>query len=134
VRFTTIASIIIIIISAVCFSLSVSATEHTLRFSKSAAGKLGTINKLKVWVDCGHVSSLRNIPELYNIDMGYEIPMQNILEAWPRLGAAAVQLSQWDGVIAVLSESDSCFAVRVEAEDMDGKNVKLNGRQLGITK
>ena len=83
---------------------------------------------------CGHISSLRNIPELYNTKMGYDIPAENILEAQARLGAAAVQLQRWNDVIEVLSESDDCFNVTVEAKDMGRKGLKLNGRQLGLMK
>ena len=133
-RFIIIFAVITVIISIVCFAVSSPAPERRLTFPKSAANELEQIDKLIVRVSCGHVSSLRNIPELYNIEMGYEIPMKNILEARPRLGAAAVELPRWDGVIAVISESDDCFAVKVEIEDRNGKSRQWTDRQLGLTK
>jgi len=102
--------------SVLCCALSSTVPERTMAFPKIAAIELGQIDKLIVRVSCGRVSSLRDIPELYNIEMRYEIPTENIFEAEPRLGAAAVELSRWNGVIAMLSESDGCFAVKVEAQ------------------
>jgi hypothetical protein len=127
------ALLVVVIVFAVC-SASSAATERTLTFPKSAASELGQIDKLVVRVACGHVSSLRNIPELYNIEMRYEIPTENTFEAGPRLGAAAVELPRWNGVIAVLSESDDCFAVKVEAEGRTGQIRQWTGRQLGLPK
>ncbi len=127
-------ALLAVVAFAVCATVSSPAPEHTLTFPKSAASKLGRINKLSLKVACGHISSIRNIPELYNINMGYEIPTENIFEAWPRLGAAAVELTRWNGVISVISESDDCFSVSAEAEDFDGVRRHLNGRQLGLAK
>jgi hypothetical protein len=121
-------------VSALFVSLSSHAAERILTFPKSASREFKHIDKQIIRVACGRISSLRNIPALYDIKMGYDIPSENIFEARPRLGAAAVDLVRWDGVIGVLSESNKCFAVRVEAMDMDGNNRKMSGKQLGLTK
>ena len=64
------------------------------------------------------------MPELYNIEMGYEMPTKNLLVARPRLGAAAATLSQWSGAIGARNPRDvdakSCFAVTVTAEGREG--------------
>jgi hypothetical protein len=130
-RFITLLTVITSIVWA---SMSSYADEHILRFPKSAVNELGAIEKLKVTVACGHISSLHNIPALYDIEMEYDMPTENIFEARPRLGASAVELSRWDGVIAVLSESDGCFAVKVEIEGRTGKSLQWTDRQLGLTK
>ena len=127
-------TLLAIITSLVCAAVSSSAAEHILRFPKSAVSELGPIDKLNVTVACGHISSLRNIPGLYDIEMEYDMPTEITFEARPRLGASAVELSHWDGVIAVLSESDACFAVKVEVEGHTGKSLKWTDRQLGLTK
>ena len=124
----------LVMASAVGCAHSSAAPQQTLAFPKSDARDLGPIDRLVVKVTCGHVSSLRNIPELYHVEMGYEIPTENVLEAEPRLGAAAVTLPRWDGVVAVLSESKECFAVTVEAEGRTGQHRRWTGRQLGLSK
>lgn len=125
---------VVIIAVAICTSASSLAPAQTLTFPSGVARELGPIDKLVVVVSCGYVSGLRNIPELYNIEMGYDIPTENTFEARPRLGAAAVELPRWNGVIEVLSSSDDCFAVKVEAEGRTGKKRQWSGRQLGLTK
>ena len=129
-----IVMILVVIISIISFAAGSSAPERTVDFPRSAANDLGQIERLVVKVACGRISSLRNIPELYNIEMEYDIPTENILEARPRLGAAAVELSRWDGVIAVSSDSDDCFSVKVEIEGSTGKRIKWTDRQLGLGK
>ena len=108
--------------------------ELTLKFPDNAASALGQIDKLVVKVSCGRISSLRHVPELYDIEMEYEIPTQNVLEARPRLGSAAVGLSRWSAVIQVLSEAEDCFAVSVAVEGRTGQSRQWTGRQLGLTK
>src|SRR5262245_11021988 len=88
---------------------------HFLVFPKSDVAVLGQLDKLNVTVDCSWIVSLKGVPELYDIEMGYDMPTQNLLEARPRLGAAAVTLAQWSGVIGVRippdADAKSCFAV-----------------------
>ena len=107
-----------------------------LTFPKVDVESLGQIDRLKVTVDCSWIAGLRNVPELYNIEMGYDIPTQNLLEASPRLGAAAVALSQWNGVIGIRvppdADSLSCFAVTVTAEGREGVTRTWKGKQLGF--
>lgn len=118
---------------AVCSAASSPAAERALTFPNSEVSQLGQIDKLVVTVACGRVSNLRNIPELHNIQLRYEIPTEHILEARPILGAAAKNLRRWNGVITVLSESDDCFMVKAEAEGRTGRR-QWTGRQLGLTK
>jgi hypothetical protein len=112
------------------------ARVHFLYFPKSDIESLGQIDKLNVTVDCSWIVGLRNVPELYNVEMGYEIPTQNLLEAEPRLGAAAVALSQWNGVIGVRippdADAKSCFDVTVTAEGRSGVTRTWKKRQLGF--
>jgi len=109
---------------------------HFLTFPPSDAEALGQIDKLKVTVACSWIASLKGVPELYNIEMGYDRPTQNSLEARPRLGAAAVELTDWSGVIGVRIPSDadakSCFAVTVTAEGREGVSRTWSGKQLGL--
>jgi hypothetical protein len=109
---------------------------HFLTFPAADAEALGQINKLTVTVDCSWIASLTGVPELYNIEMGYEMPTQNLLEATPRLGAAAVRLAAWSGVIGVRVPPDagskSCFAVTVTAEGREGVLRTWKGKQLGL--
>ena len=107
-----------------------------LTFPKSDVEALGQIDKLNVTVSCSWIASLKGVPELYNIEMGYDIPTQNLLEARPRLGAAAVTLADWGGVIGVRIPSDadakSCFAVTVTVEGREGVTRTWKGKQLGL--
>src|SRR6188768_3061124 len=104
------------------------AQVYFLKFPVADTASSGQIDKVVVTVSCSWVAALRNVPELYNITMGYEIPTENILEATPRLGAAAVDLSRWNGVIGVRVPGDadarSCFEVKVRVvirEDAKGR-------------
>jgi hypothetical protein len=107
-----------------------------LVFPKSDLEALGQIDRLNVVVDCSWIAALEGVPELYNIRMGYDMPTQNLLEARPRLGAAAVTLSEWSGVIGVRVPSTegakSCFAVTVTAEGREGGTRTWKGKQLGL--
>jgi hypothetical protein len=112
------------------------AQVHFLTFPKSGVEALGQIDKLNVTVECSWIASLKDVPELYNIEMGYDMPTQNLLEARPRLGAAAVTLMEWSGVIGVRIPSDadakSCFAVTVTVKDREGVTRTWRGKQLGL--
>jgi len=113
-----------------------------LKFPAADSALLGQIEKLEVTVSCSWVVSLKNVPELYNIRMGYEMPTENLLEATPRLGAAAVDLSRWSGVIGVRYPPDadarSCFEVKVRAVGREvPTGIELpeqiwSGKQLGL--
>ena len=109
---------------------------HFLAFPKSDIQALGQIDKLNITVDCSWIASLKGVPELYNIEMGYDMPTQNLLEARPRLGAAAVTLAVWSGVIGVrlpsTADAKSCFAVTVRVEGRDGATRTWKGKQLGL--
>jgi hypothetical protein len=112
------------------------AQVHFLTFPKSDVEALGQIDRLNVTVDCSWIASLKGVPELYNLEMGYDMPTQNLLEARPRLGAAAVTLAEWSGVIGVRiphdADAKSCFAVAVTVEGRDGVTRTWRGRQLGL--
>jgi len=114
------------------------AQVHFLTFPKSDAEGLGQIDELDVKIDCSWIASLKGVPELYNIEMGYDMPTQNLLEARPRLGAAAVELREWSGVIGIRIPPDgdakSCFAVTVTVEDRNGVTRTWSGKQLGLPK
>jgi hypothetical protein len=115
---------------------------YFLRFSAADSALLGQIDKLEVTVSCSWVVSLKNVPELYNVSMGYEIPTENLLEATPRLGAAAVDLSRWSGVIGIRfppdADAQSCFKVKVRAVGREGPTGvespehSWTGKQLGL--
>jgi hypothetical protein len=125
---------------AACFTLSCRGAERAqvlfLTFPIAEVEALGQIEKLNVVVECSWIAALKDVPELYNIEMGYDMPTQNLLEARPRLGAAAVSLSQWSGVIGVRIPTDqdagSCFAVTATAEGRSGLTRTWNGQQLGL--
>jgi hypothetical protein len=100
------------------------------------AEALGQIEKLNVVVQCSWIVALKSVPELYNIEMGYEMPTENLLEARYRLGAAAVRLAQWSGVIGVRIPPDqdarSCFSVTVTVEGRTGATRTWTGNELGL--
>ena len=116
---------------------SEQANVHFLKFPVADAASLGQIDKLVVTVSCSWIAALKNVPELYNIEMGYDMPTENVLEARPRLGAAAVDLPRWSGVIGIrvpLDSAKSCFAVRVTAEGRKGAERQWTEQQLGLRK
>src|SRR5215471_77512 len=114
-----------------------STRVHFVTFPKSEAEVLGQIDKLNATVDCSWIAALKSVPELYNIEVGYEAPTQNSLEARPRIGAAAVTLSHWSGVIGVRVPTDadakSCFAVTVTVVGRSGTSRTWKGKQLGFS-
>ena len=75
-------------------------------FPERDAKALGQINRLVVKVSCSWISALKDVPELYHIEMGYQIPTENVLEAGPRLGGSAVGLSRWSGVIGIRTPAE----------------------------
>lgn len=128
--------IILLLISWTCVAEEQHQDTYFLQLPASEAKSLGQIDRLVVTVACGWISALRNVPELYNVNMGYDIPSQNVLDAQPRLGAAAVELPSWSGVVGVRLPSDadgkSCFKVTVTAEGRSGKKREWEGSQLGL--
>lgn len=133
-------SIFAILLFASTTSIAADQQKDTyfLRLPSSEAKSLGQIDRLVVTVSCGWISALRDVPELYNVNMAYDIPSRNVLEARPRLGAAAVELSGWSGVVGVRLPPDadrkSCFKVTVTAEGRSGENREWDGAQLGLPK
>ena len=124
-------------------STSASATQAEVRFIKFPSRdveRLGQIDKLTITVACSRISQLANIPELYNIRMGYEMPTRNDFEAAPRLGAAAVDLRRWNNVIGILipadADSASCFSMTVTAvgrgTGVSDVTQKWTGHELGF--
>jgi hypothetical protein len=128
--------IILLVASWTCVAASPQEKVYFLTLPANEAKALGQIDRLVVTVACSWISGLRNVPELYNVNMGYEIPSENVLEAKPRLGAAAVELSRWSGVVGVRIPSDadskSCFKVTVTAEGRSGEKREWDGLQLGL--
>ena len=109
---------------------------YYLRLPLAKAEALGAIESIHVEVSCSWISGLRNVPGLYEIKMGYDVPMVNEFDAEPRLGSAAVDLAAWDGVIGVRVPPDvdsrSCFDVKVVVEGRSGTVLNLSGKQLGL--
>jgi len=122
--------------SVSCIAADEQQEVYFLRLPASEAKSLGQIERLVVTVTCSWISGLRNVPELYNVNMGYDIPAENVFDAQPRLGAAAVELSRWNGVVGVHLPSDadrkSCFKVTVTAEGRSGIKREWTGPQLGL--
>ena len=69
-RFMTLFAVLVF---GVCSAASSPAFEGTVTFPKIADGELGYVDKLVLTVACGRVSSLHNIPELYNIEMWLKV-------------------------------------------------------------
>jgi len=117
-------------------SAAIAAGTFYLRFSAQESRDLGPVEKLVVTVACGRISGLHEVPELYDSEMEYDTPNEQIFEARPRLSAAAVSLSQWSGVIGVRlptgSDSKACFSVDVVAEGRTGRSKRWNAKQLGV--
>ena len=132
-------AVVLMIICGVLPSFAGETREDFyLNLPSSETSALGQINKLVVTVSCSWISGLKKVPELYDIQMGYDIPTQNILTAEPRLGAAAVDLSKWSGLIGVhlpsTEDSKSCFKVNVVVEGRLGVRRQWDGLQLGLPK
>jgi hypothetical protein len=133
---------IIVFLTAILGAFSCSADQYQevfyLNLPISETKALGQIDKLVVTVNCSWVSGLKKVPELYDIQMGYDLPTQNILTAEPRLGAAAVDLSKWNNVIGIHLPSDadskSCFKVTVVVEGRLGVRREWDGVKLGLPK
>lgn len=109
---------------------------YYLRLPLAKAEALGAIDSIHVEVSCSWISGLRNVPGLYEIKMGYDVPMVNEFDAEPRLGSAAVDLAAWDGVIGVRvpidADSRSCFDVKVSLGGRSGVVLNLSGKQLDL--
>lgn len=109
---------------------------YFLRLPERDAKTLGAVDMINVSVSCGWISGLKNVPELYDIEMVYDVPTTNMLKAEPRLGAAAVDLSKWDGVIGVRlpqnADAKSCFKVEVMVGGRSGETRVWTGRELGL--
>ena len=74
------------------------------------------IEALDITVNCGYVSALKQIPELWDIKMGFDIPAIQLFHANARLGAAAtVGLGQWARSIRIVASDTKCFSVHVVA-------------------
>jgi hypothetical protein len=112
------------------------STTVFLRLPVRQAKAFGPIESIHVEVACSWISGLKNVPELYDIRMGYDVPAVDMFDADPRLGAAAVGLAAWDGVIGVRIPPDadarSCFKVTVSVGGRSGKFETWTGRQLGL--
>jgi len=112
------------------------STTVFLKLPVKQAKAFGPIDSIHVEVACSWISGLKNVPGLYNIRMGYDIPAVDMFDADPRLGAAAVGLAAWDGVIGVRIPPDadarSCFKVTVSVGGRSGKFETWTGRQLGL--
>jgi len=109
---------------------------YYLRLPLAKAKALGAIDSIHAEVSCSWISGLRNVPDLYELKMGYDVPMVNEFDAEPRLGSAAVNLVAWDGVIGVRvppdADSRSCFDVKVSLRGRSGGVLNLSGKQLGL--
>ena len=132
----------ILLISTFCLAACGAAPQqqvsHFLQFPPRDVADLGPVDELVVTVNCSWIADLREVPELYNIELGYDAPTVNVLEARPRLGAAAVDLSKWSGVFGVHLPSDAdrkaCFGVTVMAQGRSGTKRQWTGEQLGLKK
>jgi hypothetical protein len=130
--------LIFLVASGTCVAASQENNTYFLQLPLNKTKSLGQIDRLVVTVACGWISGLRNVPDLYDVNMSYDIPSENVLDAEPRLGAAAVELSRWNGVVGVHLPSDadskSCFKVTVTAEGRSGEKAEWSGSQLGLPK
>ena len=93
--------------------------RKSVKFDAAQAEAVGPVEKLVVTVTCGRVVALRNLPELYEIRLLYDMPTVNVFETRPRLGASAVTLKEWSGVIRTAGEGP-CFRIAVRVEGRAG--------------
>ena len=88
------------------------------------------LQELKVTVDCGYISGLLDIPELWDIKMGFNIPSVQLFHATIRLGSAATEgLGSWAHSIRIVSMENDCFSVKVVASGRD-QEYHWSGAQL----
>ncbi len=82
------------------------------------------LQKLSVTVECGYISEIRKIPELWNIRMGFDMPSVQLFEATVRLGAAAKpKLGGWSRSLRIANWESDCFSVKVVATGRDHEYV-----------
>ena len=75
---------------------------------------------LKITVTCGYISALQHIPQLWDINMGFNMPVVQQFDATVRLGAAAAQgLGPWVDSIRIVNSESDCFKVAVVASGRD---------------
>jgi hypothetical protein len=112
-----------VVVAAICAYPALGHCERvrkSVKFDAAQSEAVGPVEKLVVTVTCGRIVALRNIPELHEIRMLYDMPTVNVFAARPGLGAAAVTLKQWSGVIRTAGEG-SCFRIAVRAEGRSGQ-------------
>jgi hypothetical protein len=92
------------------------------------------LQELKVTVACGYISGLRDIPELWDIKLGFDIPSVQLFHATVRLGSAATEgLGSWASSIRIVSIENDCFSVKVVASGRD-QEYRWSGAQLHWTR
>ena len=109
---------------------SASSPARTLVLPASLFHAGDALQELKVTVACGYISALPDIPELWDIKMGFDIPSVQLFDATVRLGSAATEgLGSWARSIRIVSEENDCFSVRVVAIGRD-QEYHWSGAQL----
>jgi hypothetical protein len=128
--------LILLVANFTCVASGQQKDVYFLQFPANEAKSLGQIDRLVVTVACSWISALRNVPQLYSVNMSYDMPSENVLDTQPRLGASAVELSRWSGAVGIHLPSDadskSCFKVTVTAEGRSGQKREWDGSQLGL--
>jgi hypothetical protein len=89
--------------------------------------------KIKVTIDCGYITAIDKIPELWNISMGFDLPTVQEFEARVRLGAAAMpKLGGWNGSLRVQISERACFKMTVVVEGRREHTYKWSGKDLRL--
>ena len=95
---------------------------RALQFPNGDARALGQIEKLVVTVFCGHITSLRDIPQAHDVRMSYETQTGDVMEAQARLGISAVPTFIFDRKVGVSGAQppESLAAAMREAAGVSG--------------
>ena len=108
----------------------VVAPGQTLVLPSSLLKAGDAITELNVTIDCGYISALQYIPQLWDITMGFNMPEQQEFRATVRLGAAAANgLGPWAQSIRIAGRHNACFSVKVRAIGREAE-YQWSGSQL----
>ena len=106
------------------------SSARTLVLPASLVQSGDAIQALDITVNCGYISALTQIPELWDIKMGFDIPTAQLFHATTRLGAAATEgLGQWARSVRIVSSDTTCFSVHVVATGRE-REYHWSGAQL----
>jgi hypothetical protein len=91
--------------------------------------------RIKLTIDCGYITGIDKIPELWNISMGFDLPTVQEFEARVRLGAAAgPKLGGWNRTIRIAVSDRECFKMKVVVDGREEQPYTWSGKDLRLVR